>query len=447
MVNRPKDWDEMNQDQRYAWLRQQRHQPRKGIGGPRKKLTEKDQEKVWGLLRVYDNKTMVAQMLGVGRRTLHRYLEDHPMPEKFEVAQNALDYPEIQAWLKRQRGFASEGVVSGYIGYIQGFHNYMKEKHPERQRPMLWTSDDILEYVQTFKPYQQHNVITPLRQLAKKAQKEFPMIDLGLLPTKRTHQAKRSLAGKEEYYLDIVQVVKMIKAIEEVLEWTPIEKARNQAIIALLFNIACRTGDPHAGKGLVGILIENLDLKNHHLRMQDKGDIWWNVLGLSDDTIKFIQDYLELRGNPTSGFLFVNHNNGKDTPMQGTDVNNVIRTAGKKAGIKGKMLLAKSFRKSLAKYALEVLEMNPMALVGTGKQTKTCFCVGWSDFKVLLEHYAPKMAKAIENGRRTFTFKENAKDLVKKQKMEDLKEKLTKRGVNFDENQLGILVAVLEEIF
>jgi len=179
--------------------------------------------------------------------------------------------------------------------------------------------------------------------------------------------------------------------------------------------------------------------------MQDKGDIWWNVTGLGDDTVQFVEKYLELRGNPTSGFLFVNHN-GKDTPMQGTDVNKVISDAGKNAGITDKKLFAKSFRKSLAKHALEVLEMNPMALVGTGKQEKTCFCVGWSDLEVLLKHYAPKMKKAIENGRRSFVFQENVKALVKARKMEDLKNQLAENGLELDDQQLAILVMVVQQL-
>jgi len=82
---------------------------------------------------------------------------------------------------------------------LRKFYEYMKDKHPERAKPSLWTSDDINEFVYSLKSHMWHWAITPLRSLALKAQTEFPYIDVGLLPTKRTHKAKRSLAGKKEY--------------------------------------------------------------------------------------------------------------------------------------------------------------------------------------------------------------------------------------------------------
>lgn len=403
MVNRPPNWEEMSKEERMAWLRSQRH-PTKRSGGPRRKLTEKDREKVWGLIRTYENISLVAEMLGVSRRTLHRFVKQFPIPETFETEKNVEDYPEIKVWITRQKAFSKESVMRGYLRWIQKFHDYQKENHPDRVRPKLWRSDDILEWVQKQPDHLQHNSIVALRQLNKKAPKEFPMIDLGLLPTRRTHKKKRSLAGKEQYYFDIQQVKAMV---EHVPAPNQIIEARNQTIISLLFNIACRTGDPHKGKGLCGILIENLHLDEHRLRMQDKGDIWWNIIGLANDTIAYLRRYLELRGNPRQGFLFVNED-GK--PIDGTEVNDVITEAGHNAGIKsydeetgeGKRLVAKSFRKSLVKYALDDCDMNPACLVGTGKQTKTCFCVGWSDIKILMEHYAPKLEKQIEKGRKAF---------------------------------------------
>jgi site-specific recombinase XerD len=392
-MKRPKEWNIWNKDERMAWLRSLIVKPN---GGRRQKLTEESKERVWDLAKRYENKSLVAEALGVSRRTIIRFLKRFPIPETFEVESNVKDYLEIKTWLKRQRAFAKETVIRGYLGFIQKFHNYQKKHHPERIRPKLWNSDDVLEWIQTFEPYQQHNAIVALRQLAKKAPQEFSLIDLGSLPTRKTHKAKRSLAGKEEYYLDIAQIVSMIENVPFEDEVT---KARNKCLIALPFNIACRTGNAKEGRGLLGIRIENLDLENHSLRMVDKGDVTWNVMGLSDDTMNFIKDYLAKRGNPKEGFLFVN---GHGNPMTAEQVNDVIEQAGKSAGIEGKVLLEKVFRKSLVKHALEVLEMNPVCLIGTGKEIKTCFCVGWTDMKVLMEHYAPKLTKQIEKDRRKF---------------------------------------------
>ncbi len=404
MVRRPDDWEKRTDDQKMRWLRTQRHEYK---GGRRAKLTDKDAEKVWGLLRTYNNKSLVADMLGVGRKTLYRFLKDHPVPETFQLEKNVEDYSEIKTWLNRQKAFAKQSVIDGYMLNIQAMHDWMKENHPERQRPKLWTSDDINEFVYgEFEPYQQHNVIVPLRQLALKAPREFPMIDLGLLPTKRTHKAKRSLAGKPQYYLSGEQVRAMIKNVPKPI---PVIEARNKAMISLLFNIACRTGNAKQERGLIGIRIENLNLKAHSLVMKDKGNITWNVSGLSDQTIQYIREYLKVRGNPKVGYLFVDENG---SPMTQTDVNKMLKKAGHKAGIqsynkktgKGKKLVAKTFRKSFVKYALDDCGINPVSLIGTGKNVKTCFCVGWSDMKVLMEHYAPHLEKQIEEDRQKFTF-------------------------------------------
>ena len=48
--------------------------------------------------------------------------------------------------------------------------------------------------------------------------------------------------------------------------------------------------------------------------------------------------------------------------------------------------------------------MNPVCLIGTGEQVKTCFCVGWTSIEVLTEHYAPKLMSQIEKDRQKFTF-------------------------------------------
>ena len=392
-MNRPKEWKTWNKNERMAWLRSLRTTFN---GGRRPKLTEKDGERVWALVRRLDNKSLVAEMLGVSRRTIIRFLKRFPIPESFEVEKRVEDYCEIQVYMKRQLMYSKQSVLDNYLRDIQKFHDWQKAHHPNRVRPRLWTSDDILEWVQKQPDHLQHNCITALRQLAKKCPKEFPFIDLGLLPTTRTHKKKRSLAGKQAYYFDINQVRAMIDHVPNGDELT---EARNQAIISLLFNIACRTGDPSKGLGLCGIRIENLHLDEHRLRMKDKGDIWWNILGLSDDTIEYLRSYLELRGNPKEGFLFTN---GNGHPMRGPDVNDMIAEAGENAGIEGKRLVAKSFRKSFVKYALDDCGINPVCLIGTGKETKTCFCVGWTDMKALMKYYAPKLTNQIEQDRQKF---------------------------------------------
>lgn len=419
MVNRPSNWDLMTPTQQTRWLQKNdpSHQAQKG---KYKHLTEKDTHKVWSLMRTYKNKSLVAKILGVGRRSLHRFLEKHPIPDTFKLEKTLEDYEEIQTWITRQKAFSKESVIKHYLTEIRKFYNWMLENHPERARPMLWTSDLILEWLngnesigwKGIPDHAQHDCLVAVRQLAKKCKNLFPMIELGLLPTRRTHAKRRSLAGHNEYYLDIdpdKSINQVQDLINNVPDETEIEKARNQAIISTLFNLAVRTGNPRTGLGLLGMKIENLHLDQHRVIIKDKHDITWNCLGVADQTIQFLQKYLELRDNPKRGPLWVN---GNDRPLQPDEVNKMLKEAGKRAGIKsydpktgeGKRLVAKTFRKTLVKYALEILKMNPMSLIGTGKKIKTCFCVGWTSMKVFTQHYAPKLHKTIEQDRQKFAF-------------------------------------------
>ena len=134
----------------------------------------------------------------------------------------------------------------------------------------------------TGKPaHEWHSIIVPLRSLSKKAPNEFPNIDLGLLPTKKTHAAKRTHAGIAKYYLEPSQINKMIYEAEE---------KRDKAMLAFLFNIICRT------TALTELKVDDIDLKKHFAKVKDKGDITWLCFGLSDETCQFIAEYLKERG-------------------------------------------------------------------------------------------------------------------------------------------------------
>lgn len=392
MVRRPYNWNEMNQEERMKWLRKQRTETK---GGRRVILKKEDAPRIWSLMKKYDNQSMVADLVGVDRTTLWRFLKKFPMPKTFILKDDAqvTDYPEIQVWSERLDGFLSKSSKAGYLGVIRKFYEFMKEKHPDRAKPSLWTSDYILEFIyKTGIPKgSRHFYIVPLRSLALKARTEFPHIDLGLLPTKKTHKAKRSLAGHKEYYYTQGEVDNMI---------TVATTRRAKALIAFLYNTACRT------LALTNARNENLNLEQHSILIKDKGPIWWDCWGLTDKTCQLLSEYLEERGYPKTGWLFVNINgNGKETKMTKTEVNNIIKELGEKAEITDKILTAKAFRKSFVENFFQIPEADPMILAGSGKgtegQPKTAFGVGWS-LKVLMEHYAPKMKKQIDKHRQKF---------------------------------------------
>jgi len=383
MVRRPSNWNAFTDEAKTRWLQNQ-NMPFKA--GRKAILKENDKERVWSLFKKYGNKSLVAELLGVNRRTLVRYLKKHPLPDTFVVKENmqVTDYQEIKVWLKRMEGFATTRTIQNYMSALRKFYEYMKEKHPERAKPSLWNSDDINEFVYSLKPHLWHWAIVPLRSLALKAQTEFPIIDLGLLPTKRTHKAKRSLAGKKEYYYSPEQVTKMIEVAST-------RKAK--ALIAFLYNTACRV------EALTNMRIENLRLGEHMAEIKDKGAVVWIVRGLTDKTVQLVSEYLEERDQPKSGWLFVNGNNNRLTRKQ---VNDIIRKAGQKAEITGKVLTSKSFRKSFVKNAFDN-KISPLSLIGTGKERKTCMCVGWTS-EVIFKHYAPQMIEQIEEDRQRFLF-------------------------------------------
>jgi site-specific recombinase XerD len=390
VVRRPSEWNDLSLDEKMNWLRKQRT---RFNGGRKSRLQGRDKERVWSLLKEYRNISLVADLLGVHRITVHRFLKRFPVPKTFVVDKpmNLLDFPEMGIWMQRIKAFANQRSINTYLGDLRAFYKHMKTKHPERAKPSLWTSDDINEWIYSLPSHLWHRAITPLRSLKLKAPNEFPSIDLGLLPTKKTHAAKRSLAGVAAYYLEPEQINKMIYEAEE---------KRDKALLAFLFNVICRTS------ALTEIKVTDIDLKQHFAKVKDKGDITWLCYGLSEETCQFIAEYLEERGCPPEGYLFVNGNNNKLTTTQ---VNQIIQQAGQKAGVEGKVLTAKVFRKSLVKHALTPEEegglgMEPVSLIGTGKKTKTCFCVGWTEMKVLMEHYAPRLMSQIESDRAKFHF-------------------------------------------
>lgn len=374
------------------WLRKQRTQYK---GGRKRKLKENEKEGVWSMMKKYGNKSMVADLLGVSRRSIIRFLKKYPIPKTFvvEESMNLLDFPEMQIWLKRIKGFANQRSINTYLGDLRAFYKYMKHEHPERAKPSLWTSDDITEYVYAQPKHLWHRIIVALRSLALKAQTEFPQIDLGLLPTKRTHKAKRSLAGHEEYYYKPEQVDVMIQTAST---------KKTKSSIAVLYNLACRS------IGFLNARIENLNLEQHRLLIKDKGGIWWDTYGMTDRTAQLLSEYLEERGWPKSGWLFVNNDgNGNETKMTSRDLNKMIKEIGKKAGITGKIMTAKAFRKSFVENYFKISDADPMILAGSGKgdqgQPKTSFGVGWT-LEVLMKYYAPKMKKQIAKHRQKFVF-------------------------------------------
>lgn len=384
MVRRPSNWNKLTEEEKMQWLGKQR---KRYNGGRKVLLTQQDTPRVWSLFKKYENKSLVAEVLGVSRRTVIRFLDRHPIPEPFvlEESMSLTDFPEIRTWLKRMEGFANKTTISNYMVVLRQFYEYVKKRHPERAKPCLWTSDDISEFVYSRPKHLWHWAIVPLGSLALKAQFEFPNIDLGLLPTRRTHKAKRSLGGKEEYYLTPDQISAMIESAR-------ILKAK--ALIAFLYNTACRT------QALTKVRIEDLHLRDHFVKIRDKGPITWMVYGLNGKACRLLDQYLRERGYPRTGWLFVN---GKGNRLTKNQVNDIIREVGKKAGIKGKVLTAKTFRKSFVKNALEIAKVNLISLCGTGKGTKTCMCVGWT-LDIIMKHYAPHLRTQIEQDRQKVLF-------------------------------------------
>jgi hypothetical protein len=388
-MKRPKEWEKWTQEERMEWLRKQRTQYK---GGRKGSLREGDASRVWSLLKQHENISLVADLLGVHRITVHRFLKQHPVPEAFIVKEDVqlLDYEEIQTWLKRIKAFAEKDTIRNYTLMLRKFYEYMKQKHPERAKPSLWTSEDINEFVYSQPSHLWHLAIVPLRSLALKTQAEFPNIDLGLLPTKRTHKAKRSLAGKEEYYYTTEEIDRMIACAST---------KKGKAMIAFLYNLAPRT------EAVTNARIENWNRKKHCMKIKDKGSIWWDTYGMTNRTAKLLTQYFIERGSPKSGWLFVNGNGEKK--MTEKDVNGIIKEAGKNAGITDKVLSAKAFRKSFVENYFKIPDADPMILAGSGKgteeQPKTSFCVGWS-LDVLMKYYAPKMRNQIDAHRHQFTF-------------------------------------------
>jgi len=387
------------------WLRDQRRQHK---GGRPRRLIESDVNRVNILMTELNNKSLVAESLGISRSTLYRFLNRFPSEEMtteiFEdigQAPHVVDYPEIGTWYKRQLLHSKRSTARQYLVHIRAFYRHMLLHHPSRARPSLWTSDDILEYLNNHEPYQRKNILDGLRSLAKKAQEKFPRINLALLPTKKANKEKRSHAGREEYYCSRGQIKALI---ENIAAATRFQEVRNKAMLATLYNTAIRAGNPSEDRGLLGMRVENLHLDQHMAEVKDKGGQWWLICGLTDQTIHLIEDYLREKNriaDPREGYLWINE---RAYPLRQGQLNAIIKEAGRKAGIKGKILTSKMFRKTFVKHALES-GIRPMSLIGTGKAVKTCFCVGWTGQKAIdtiMTFYAPRLFSQIEEDREKF---------------------------------------------
>jgi len=444
-TQRPKGWKHMSPTQKSRWRKQQETSPN-GQKKAYKHLKAKHKEKVWELCMTKDNMSEVAELLGVGRSTLYRFLEKYPLPTDFTVKDDFNAYEEIIFWKNRQKGYAKDSTIDGYILWMKKMHRFMLRHHPNRARPRLWTSDLIVEWVfgneaigwAGIPKHIQHDALVSVRSLGLKAPKRFPLIDLGALPTTRTAKQRRSLAGVKKYYLEWKQTDAMIENVPDDTEFL---KLRNQSAIKVLRNLAIRTGNWKTGLGMLGLKIQDFDFDEHLVTCQDKHDIWWHCYGLADSTIETLKAYLEIRGNPQSGPLFVNE---KGNPWNADAVNRMLKKAGANAGITGKSLTCKTFRKTLVKHALTPKEkgglgMNPVSLIGTGKGHKTCFCVGWTSMAVLMQHYAPALMDTINKDRQRFDGKEP--DL--EGKLEKMKKACKTLGININIEQITALFTLM----
>jgi integrase len=404
-VKRPPEWKDWTNKDRMMWLRDQRRQHK---GGRPRRLIESDVNRVNILMTELNNKSLVAESLGISRSTLYRFLNRFPSEEMAtEILEDigqapyVVDYPEIRTWYNRQLLHSKKSTARQYLVHIRAFYKYMLLHHPSRARPSLWTSDDIVEYLNNHEPYQRKNILDGLRSLAKKAQEKFPRINLALLPTQKANKAKRSHAGREEYYCSRRQIRALIQNVPAT---TRFQAARSKAMLATLYNTAIRAGNPSEDRGLLGMRVENLHLDQHIVEVKDKGGQWWLVCGLTDNTIHLIKDYLKERNqiaDPEEGYLWISE---RGYPLRQRQLNAMIKEAGREAEIKGKKLTSKMFRKTFVKHALES-GIRPISLIGTGKTVKTCFCVGWTGQKAIdtiMTFYAPQLLAQIEKDREKF---------------------------------------------
>jgi len=404
-AKRPSGWKDWSEKERMKWLRDQTRQHK---GGRPRRLIESDVNRVNILMTELNNKSLVAESLSISRRTLYRFLNRFPSEEMTtEILEDigqapyVVDYPEIRTWYNRQLLHSKKSTARQYLVHIRAFYKHMLLHDPSRARPSLWTSDDILEYLNNHEPYQRKNILDGLRSLAKKAQEKFPRINLALLPTKKANKAKRSHAGREEYYCSRRQIKALI---ENAPAESRFQESRNKAMLATLHNTAMRAGNPPEDRGLLGMRVENLHLDQHMVEVKDKGGQWWLVYGLADHTIHLMKDCLRERNqmaDPKEGYLWINE---RAYPLRQGQLNAIIQEAGRKAGIKGKKLTSKMFRKTFVKHALES-GIRHISLIGTGKTVKTCFCVGWTGQRAIdtiMTFYAPQLLAQIEKDREKF---------------------------------------------
>jgi len=138
-VKRPSGWKDWSEKERMKWLRDQRRQHK---GGRPRRLIESDVNRVNILMTELNNKSLVAESLGVSRNTLYRFLRRYPSQEMTTEtledtgeAPYVVDYPEIKKWYARQLMYGKKSTARQYLIHIRAFYKYMLQHHPSRARP------------------------------------------------------------------------------------------------------------------------------------------------------------------------------------------------------------------------------------------------------------------------------------------------------------------------
>ena len=165
------------------------------------------------------------------------------------------------------------------------------------------------------------------------------------------------------------------------------DNPRNYAIICMLADTAARVG------AIATLKLENLDLDNRRALVYDKGRGGRRrarYVYFSERTREALQDYIRIRPNSESEYLFTSNQGKRLTPDA---IRLIIRRLAKKAGVKGRCN-PHAFRHG---WALEALRNG--ADLGTVSDI-----LGHSDITVTKQFYARWADKELQERHDKFTW-------------------------------------------
>jgi integrase/recombinase XerC len=232
----------------------------------------------------------------------------------------------------------SEATVKGYLADLRGFETWFEQTNGEELGPQGVTPTDVREYRQYLVMVQQHKANTVNRRLAALSAfmtwaKITGQVDTN--PTEFVRGVPQVSGGP--HYLDRREQFALQRALEKDLQiarlrypkrW--VSRQRDGSMVTFLLHTGLRLNE--ALKLRIGDL-EISERKGTVIVRQGKGGKQ-RIVPLNGDARKAVQDWLAVRPQDGSDFIWIAVENEQAGSLSGRSVQRVMHRIGQDAGLK-----------------------------------------------------------------------------------------------------------------